>query len=627
MTKQEKAAVVSIATNLVLTIVKFILASVTASIALLAEAYHSFADILSSTMVFMAVRADRRDRTGVSGQEPAAGEEGAAPDHKPRLFAPGNWENKVAMGIGILLIFAAINIFTKVSRSETIAVRYPLVAAIIVSFLALCSYLLYRFEVAIGTDTGSTALVADGHHAQTDMLASALVVIALIASRLGGGFDRIAAGIIGFYILINAFYILTQAVRSYVAIARGHEFSRDVIYEDILFSLLYRVCIRLDKALWALLARLPGLRVPPETVKRRFTLTLLGLIIFLGVCVYVFSGFYILRPGEQAIVERFGKALQKDSPIRAGLHYHWPWPVERVKKADVGSIRRLTIGYKTGQQKDLILWTNKHYLREYSVITGEGPFLDVAMNVHYRIENLYQYLFAGADPDGTVEKIGYQVQREELGTRPFFATITAERDALESRILAEMQRRIDKLGLGVSIQNVCFRDLHPPTQVAAAFEDVVSAQEDYETYIEQAHAYRKDLLPRARAEAATTLNDAEAYRTALVAQSKGQTQAFMLRTQAFMKAPDLNQTRLVLETLEGAIADIPKYIVAPCEAGREPDIWLSMPSFARDASTESGLRRVQPRPGGGQGRMRITDEEDLLDALERFQQERMGEGK
>ncbi len=45
MTKQEKAALVSVATNSVLTLVKFILASVTASVALLAEAYHSLADI------------------------------------------------------------------------------------------------------------------------------------------------------------------------------------------------------------------------------------------------------------------------------------------------------------------------------------------------------------------------------------------------------------------------------------------------------------------------------------------------------------------------------------------------------------------------------------------------------
>lgn len=627
MTKQEKAAILSIVTNILLTVVKFVLASITASIALLAEAYHSFADILSSTMVFVALRADRRDRSGVPEKQPVAEEEVSAENQKPRLFAPGNWENKVAIGIGILLIFAAINIFTKVSQPTAIAVHYPLVAAIIVGFLALCSYFLYRFEISIGRDTNSTALVADGHHAQTDMLASALVVIALVATRLGMGLDRVAATIIGLYILINAFYILTQALRSYIATAKGHAFSRDVIYEDILFSLLYRVLTRLDKNLWKLLGRLPGLRVPPDSIKRRFGLTLLGLVFLVLTCLYVFSGFYILQPGEQAIVERFGKPLHKHAPVGPGLHYHWPRPVERARKADVGSIKRLTIGYKTDRQSDLILWTNKHYVREYSIITGEGPFLDVAMNVHYRIQNLYNYLFHSADPGRTVERICYQVLREELGTRPFFSIITAERAELENHILAETQRRMDELGLGISIQNVCFRDLHPPTQVAAAFEDVVSSQEDYETYIEQAHAYRKDLLPRARASAETTINNAEAYRNALVAQSMGKVGAFTRQEKAFRNAQDLTQTRLLLETLEEALAGIPKYIVGPSEEGEKPDIWFYMPSLARGLSTAGMLRKREPAQGAEKGKMRITDEDDLIDALLRFQQERTGEEK
>jgi len=42
MTKQEKAALLSIITNFMLTVVKFILGSITASIAILAEAFHPF---------------------------------------------------------------------------------------------------------------------------------------------------------------------------------------------------------------------------------------------------------------------------------------------------------------------------------------------------------------------------------------------------------------------------------------------------------------------------------------------------------------------------------------------------------------------------------------------------------
>jgi len=626
MTKQEKTAVISITTNLALTVVKFILAFATASIALLAEAYHSLADILSSTMVLVALRADRLNDSASQKAQSTAEEKQPTTKPKPRFFAPGNWGNKVAMGIGVLLIAAAINIFGKVSQPGAVSVRYPLVAAAIVSFLALLSYLLYRLEVSVGKDTNSTALIADGRHAQTDMLASVLVVITLIATRLGSGFDKVAAGIIATYIFFTAVFILIQAIRSY-SVAKRHEPTHDIIYENILFFLAHRIYSKIDKTLWEKLGRLPGLRGPPGLAKTRFALTLTGLAFLIALCVYALSGFYILQPGEKAIVERFGKPLQKDDPVNPGLHYHWPRPVERVKRADVERIKRLTIGYKTGDQQDLILWTNKHYIREYSIITGEGPFLDVAMNVHYRIKDLYQYLFGNADPDRTVEKIGYQVLRETLGTRPFFSSITADRDALENLILLEMQKRSDGLALGLLIQNICFRDLHPPTQVAAAFEDVISAQEDYETYIEEAHGYRKDLLPRARASAATALNDAEAYRNALIAQSAGKARSFSLQQAAYHKAEGLTRTRMLLEAVEESLSDVPKYIIGLNDGDESPDLWLSMPPFAQTPLSGGRAQVEQPNRLRVREKFRINSEEDLMDALSRFQQERTGARK
>ncbi|RJP64980.1 MAG: FtsH protease activity modulator HflK [Candidatus Abyssobacteria bacterium SURF_17] len=619
MTKSEKAAVFSILTNSVLTVVKFLLASITASVALLAEAYHSFADILSSVMVLLALRADRRANSqGVQSQQ---AEETQVSKPGRKLFSPGNWENKVAIGIGVLLVIVALSIFGKVSQPGIVPLRYPSIAAIVVGFLALCSYLLYRFEVSVARETGSTSLTADGHHAQSDMLTSVLVVIALVATKVGLALDRIAAAIIGIFILSSAMYILAQAVRSYSASIKGREFSRGVIYEDILFLLLFRTYAKLDRALWKRIETVPWLQGPPESMRRKLTMALLGVAIFLAGCAYAFSGVYLVQPGERAIIERFGKPLQPDSPLGPGLHYHWPWPIEAVKKADVEGIRRLSVGYKTGDQKGLILWTNIHYLREYSVITGEGPFLDVAMNVHYGIEDLYKYLYTNADPDATIEKISYHVLRGTLGTRPFFSSMTIERDTLETLILEEIQKRADQHALGLRILNVCFRDVHPPAQVAFAFEDVVSAQEDYETYIEQANRYRKDILPRARGEAATALSTAQAYRHAAIAQSVGKTQSFILQERVFSQARELTETRMVLETVEETLSDIPKYVIDSGN-GEKPDLWFYLSPAAGSAS--GGSREVEPTQVHEKGKTRISSEEDLIDAILRFHQGQEG---
>ena len=134
-------------------------------------------------------------------------------------------------------------------------------------------------------------------------------------------------------------------------------------------------------------------------------------------------------------------------------------------------------------------------------------------------------------------------------------------------------------------------------------------------------------MPRARASAEITLKNAEAYRNALIAQSAGKAESFSLQEKAFKKAEELNRTRMILETLEDALAGVPKYIVDSREKGAKSDIWFSMPSLSQRLSTPRGLRKVEPKPDEEKGRMRIADEDDLIDALLRFQQERTGEMK
>ena len=115
MNKQEKTALISSGINLLLTAVKFNLAALTGSIALLAEAWHSLSDIFSSFIVFLALRADRR-----TGKERKAEEKEERPTftdlkkmssvderelaslgrEKMHIFRPGKVEHKVAIGIG-----------------------------------------------------------------------------------------------------------------------------------------------------------------------------------------------------------------------------------------------------------------------------------------------------------------------------------------------------------------------------------------------------------------------------------------------------------------------------------------------------------------------------------------------
>ena len=97
---------------------------------------------------------------------------------------------------------------------------------------------------------------------------------------------------------------------------------------------------------------------------------------------------------------------------------------------------------------------------------------------------------------------------------------------------------------------VQLQDVHPPKEVSDAFKDVASAREDKSRIINEAEAYRNALLPQARGEAAAILNRAEAYRVARLQQAEGESRRFDALRQEYEKAPDVTRQRLYYETME-----------------------------------------------------------------------------
>ena len=62
----------------------------------------------------------------------------------------------------------------------------------------------------------------------------------------------------------------------------------------------------------------------------------LGVILLL----WLASGIYIVNPEEQAVVMRFGQAIQISD---SGIHYHLPRPIERIEKEKVTQVKRIEI--------------------------------------------------------------------------------------------------------------------------------------------------------------------------------------------------------------------------------------------------------------------------------------------
>lgn len=195
METSEKTAWLSIATNLLLVGIKTVVALISGSLAVTADAIHSLSDVVSSAIILIGIKISER---------PARG------------FPYGLYkvENLVAMVTSILILFAGYEIVKAVfvDSSRPLPTQIPLAVAGISSTI-LITYLFSRYELKKGRETGSPSLIADARHIWTDMLSSLVILMALVGSAIGYAIDKYAAVIVVVFIARSAIIILLDSVR------------------------------------------------------------------------------------------------------------------------------------------------------------------------------------------------------------------------------------------------------------------------------------------------------------------------------------------------------------------------------------------------------------------------------
>jgi len=210
----------------------------------------------------------------------------------------------------------------------------------------------------------------------------------------------------------------------------------------------------------------------------KFNLFWLKLIIPALVVVWLLSGIYIVRPDEQGIVRRFGKAVRVTQP---GPHYCLPQPIEKVDKVKVKKVRRIEIGFRTvstGQP------ARYRFMPEESLmLTGDEQIVDAQIIVQYLVKDPGKFLFNVRKLEaerGALMDAAEVALRQVVGQRPIDDVLITEKLQIEIDIRELLQRIIDRYDSGLKMVEVKLQTVRPPKEVAAAFSDVVSAKEDKE---------------------------------------------------------------------------------------------------------------------------------------------------
>ena len=308
-----------------------------------------------------------------------------------------------------------------------------------------------------------------------------------------------------------------------------------------------------------------------------------------GAClVWILSGIYIVQPDEAGVVLRFGRYVRTEAP---GPHIHLPYPIEEVFKPKVSQVRQTSVGYRAQSVGGVFQQGRVQAVdEESSMLTGDENIINVQFNIQYQIkpDGAVDYLFNVIRPDQVVKRAAEASMREVIGKNTLDSALTDGRVKIQNDVADLLQNILDRYQVGVQVVAVQMQDVQPPQEVRDAFKDVASAREDKQRSINQAEAYRRDILPKAQGQASEMVNKAEAYRETRVREAEGEAQRFLAVLAEYEKAEDVTRKRMLYEAFEDILSKPGmEKLVLPSEAGSNVLPLLPLDAWKRqDGSKE-----------------------------------------
>lgn len=314
-----------------------------------------------------------------------------------------------------------------------------------------------------------------------------------------------------------------------------------------------------------------------------FSVRNIVLIAALLLMAWLASGVYSINEGEQGVILRFGNYTRTATP---GLNYHLPAPIEMVIKVNVERTNREEIGFRSGLGGNLA--SQRNIPEESLMLTGDENIVDINFEVQWNIKDAKEYLFNVRDTTGSensVKSAAESAMREVISRTTYKDAIEGSgrsKTALETKSL--LQAMLDQYQAGVQVHSIQVKKVDPPAQVIDAFRDVQTARADKEKDINQAEAYRNDIIPRARGKAEKVIQDAEGYKQQAVATAQGDASRFLAIYEQYKLAEDVTKKRIYLETMEEVMQGMNKMLLENKGSNVLP--YLSLQELNKKSKTE-----------------------------------------
>lgn len=268
------------------------------------------------------------------------------------------------------------------------------------------------------------------------------------------------------------------------------------------------------------------------------------IVLVIAAVVWFLSGLYSIKEAERGVALRFGEYTGE--LVQPGLQWK-PTFIEEVYPVNVETVRSIPAAG--------------------SMLTADENVVQVEMDVQYRIENPYNYLFSAVDANASLREATDSALRYVIGHNKMDDILTTGREGIRNDTWKELERIIKPYNLGLTIVDVNFLPARPPEEVKDAFDDAIAAQEDEQRFIREAEAYAREVEPKARGIVERMGQQAEAYKQRVGLEAEGQVASFEKLLPEYQAAPEVTRQRLYLDTMQQVMSGNNKVIIDAKNSG------------------------------------------------------------
>ncbi len=246
----------------------------------------------------------------------------------------------------------------------------------------------------------------------------------------------------------------------------------------------------------------------------------LRLLLALALAAYLLTGVVQVRPGERAVVRRFGAVVAQPGP---GLWVGLPWGIDRVDRVAVEMVRSVVVGSRPGESDEAP--------PPGQLLTGDQNLVHVRAVIDYAVDPdaVPEFVAAQDRVSGAVGRAAEAVLAEWVAGRSVDDVLLTGKALLPEVLTARLRERLAPYRLGIAVQAANVTDLAPPLEVNYAFNAVTSAQAAIRTREQEARQEAERRLREARTRAYELAQSAAATAHERVALARAEAEGFRRR--------------------------------------------------------------------------------------------------